>query len=236
MALAAAMTTPASALTLDAPVGLSLAQPAYTQNGLSNATVLIVRHAEKPGFGPGLSDAGDMRALAYAQYFKSLAIGGAPVHIDSLVAASDTPSSARPRLTLEPLSQEMGVRIAQPCAETDVHQLVSWLRSRPQPGTTLIAWHHTKISKLLAAFGADPKSVLPGGRWPNDVFDQVVVLRFDAGGKLIPGQTRLLQEPNSVNNVVWKAMSHPTIRPFEPFLMQSAAVTPPKADEQLAAR
>lgn len=237
MVLAAAVTTPAMAMPPYAPMSLLPSASAQAVNGLSNATILIVRHAEKPDSGRGLSNAGDMRALAYASYFSNLDLSGAPVHIASLVAAIDTKSSARSRLTLEPLSEKMGMLISQPCAEKQVHKLVSWLRDQPgHVGATLIAWHHTKIAKLLAAFGEDPAAVLPGGHWPNDVFDRVIVLHFNAAGKLIPSDTKVVQEPNSVNNVVWKAMAHPTVRPFLPFLQQAEAAGGGAGDEQIAER
>ena len=43
-------------------------------NGLSDATVLIIRHAEKPPTGAGLSRAGEQRAQAYVQYFKDFTV------------------------------------------------------------------------------------------------------------------------------------------------------------------
>ncbi len=227
----AAMISPASALTLNASTGTPMVQPEQVQNGLSNATVIIVRHAEKTGYGKGLSAAGDVRAMAYVNYFKTFALNGEPMRINALVAAEDTKRSARPRLTLEPLSQQMGMNIHQPCTETAVHQLVDWLRARPAERTTLIAWHHTKIPMLLTAFGVNPENVLPKGHWPNDVFDWVVVLRFDSQGKLIPGATRMVQEPSSIDNVVWKAMSHPTIQPLGKFLQQASAQDSSTGDE-----
>lgn len=210
----AAMMSPASAMTLNAPASDSIVTPAPASNGLSNATLLIVRHAEKTGYGSGLSSAGDMRAQVYASYFRNFSLDGAKLRIDTLVAATDTDNSARPRLTLEPLSLETGMDICQPCPDHAVGQLVQWLKQQPAHQTTLIAWHHTKIGKLLAALGADPTAILPHGRWPEDVFDWVVALKFDAQGKLIPAATQIVREPAAVNDAVWKAMAHPSIRPF----------------------
>jgi hypothetical protein len=183
-------------------------------NGLSDATILIVRHAEKPGEGAGLSTAGEMRAEVYANYFRHFSMDGTPVRINELVAAEDTDASSRPRLTLEPLSAEMGVTINQPCPDHAVKTLVDWLKQRPAHQTTLVAWHHTKIGKLLAALGADPATLLPKGRWPDDAFDWVVALRFDHEGNLIPGSARIIREPRTVDDVVWSVMDHPTISPM----------------------
>ena len=207
----AALVTPATAA---APRFLHGNTALPCTNGLSDATILIVRHGEKPGEGTGLSPAGEMRAQVYAEYFRHFTMNGTPIRIDQLVAAEDTDSSSRPRLTLEPLSLEMGMRIDQPCPDHAVTTLVDWLKQRPAHQTTLVSWHHTKIAKLLAALGADPAALLPDGRWPNDRFDWVVALRFDHEGKLIPGSARIIAEPAAVDNVVWATMSHPTISPM----------------------
>lgn len=208
----AALVSPAKAASSDFVRG-GLAMPA--PNGLSDATVLIVRHAEKPSDGTGLSPAGVMRAQIYARYFSNFSMDGTPLQITNLVAAEDTSKSDRPRLTLEPLSEETGMVINQPCADHAVKSLVEWLKSRPAHQTTLVSWHHTKIGKLLAALGADPQALLPDGRWPNDAFDWVVALRFDHDGKLIPGSAHIIQEPAAVDNVVWAVMDHPTISPMQ---------------------
>ena len=71
---------------------------------LANAVILIIRHAEKPDQGAGLTVAGQQRASAYPSYFSRVLIDGHPVHLDHLIAAADTPHSQRPRLTLTPLS------------------------------------------------------------------------------------------------------------------------------------
>lgn len=227
----AAMISPVSARTLTAPMSGSLMAQAPAANGLSNATLLIVRHAEKTGYGDGLSAAGDMRAQAYASYFSNFELDGTKLRIDNLVASTDTRKSARPRLTLEPLSLETGVEIVQPCADHAIGQLVEWLKRQPADQTTLISWHHTKMAKLLAALGVNAATLLPQGRWPDDVFDWVVALKFDAQGKLIPSETQIVREPASVNDVVWQVMAHPTIRPF---YVQERPSTP--AYSQLAER
>jgi hypothetical protein len=186
------------------------------QNGLSNATILIVRHAEKPSHATDLSPAGQMRAEVYAQYFRHFELDGRPVRIDALVAAEDSEKSSRPRLTLEPLSVETGMPINQPCPDRAVAVLLAWLKQRPADQTTLVSWHHTKIAKLLAALGGDPAEFLPNGEWPDDAFDWVVALRFDQEGHLMPGASRVIHEPARVDNVVWSVMSHPTISPLAP--------------------
>ena len=62
----------------------ALAQSAV--NYLSNNTVLIVRHSEKPESGAGLTPAGEARALSYAKYFEPFQEQGLSISVDSLYA------------------------------------------------------------------------------------------------------------------------------------------------------
>src|SRR4051812_6839108 len=77
---------------------------------LSNATILIIRHAEKPEHGTGLSPEGEARAQAYARYFQSFRVKAEPLRLDYLVAADDSEHSQRSRLTLEPLAGAIGLK------------------------------------------------------------------------------------------------------------------------------
>lgn len=193
----------------------SPATAAHAAGDLSGATIFIIRHAEKTGIGQGLSPAGAIRAEAYAAYFENLTLDGRKIRIDSLVASTDTEKSARPRLTLEPLSGATGMPIIQPCSSGDVDGLVTWLKAQPAGETFLISWHHSKIERILTALGVSHKALLPDGRWPSDFFDWIIALRFDQAGHLLPGGAKLLHEPMSVDNVVWSAMGHPTIHPAQ---------------------
>ena len=38
---------------------------------------------------------------------------------------------------------------------------------------------------MLRALGADPKQVIPNGKWPEDVFGWLIQLRYDSDGHLI---------------------------------------------------
>ena len=157
------------------------------ESGLAGATLLVVRHAEKPTTAGdrGLSAVGDARARAYADYFRHLEIDGAPVHVGALLASADTDESARPRLTLEPLAKATELTVETPFANKQVKDFANWLQAGPPRGTVLIAWHHGKLAKLLAQLGADPTTLLPDGAWPEDVYDWLVVLRYDGAGRLV---------------------------------------------------
>jgi hypothetical protein len=164
--------------------------------GLANATVLIIRHAEKPANGPGLSPAGEARAKAYAGYFRRLKLDGAPVRINALIATADSDESRRERLTLEPMSRITGLPIQQPFENRAIKGLVNWLDHGPPQRDILLAWHHGKVPQLLAELGVDPSTILPGGRWPSDVYNWLVMLRFDRNGAVMPGLCRLVREPS----------------------------------------
>jgi len=162
--------------------------------GLREVTVLIVRHAEKVDHGNGLSAAGEQRAAAYARYFDPLQLDGETLLPQRLVATSDSKASARPRLTLTPLSARLSLPIEQPFADDQVDELVKSLRKQNQAPIVLIAWHHGHIGKLIDAFGGNVKDLLGTKSWPEDVYNWLVVLRFDDHGKLIESHSERVQE------------------------------------------
>ncbi len=167
---------------------------ARNPNALRNAVILIVRHAEKPESGMDLTPAGVQRAAAYTNYFRKFAIDSKPLHLDCLFAAADSKNSHRSRLTLEPLSQSLGLPLDLRYADKQAGELAGELQARPHGQGILIAWHHGQIPALIAGLGGDPAKLLPGGQWPDDVFSWVIQLRYDAEGRLIPGETKCIHE------------------------------------------
>lgn len=161
---------------------------------LSNVTILIIRHAEKPDNGPGLSSAGEARATAYVRYFRDLRLDSGPVQLDYLVAAEDSEHSQRSRLTLEPLSQALGLKPDLRFQSRRPQDLARELRTHAHGRTILICWHHGEIPELLRELGASPESLLPGGQWPARAFGWMLCLRYDEQGRLIPNQSRRLKE------------------------------------------
>jgi hypothetical protein len=172
----------------------SLALAADAQDGPKDAVVLIIRHAEKPDSGRGLSPSGQQRADAYKDYFQKFAVDSKPLRLDAIFAAKDSKESDRPRLTVEPFAKAAKLRVDSHFSSSHSADLAAALREKEQGKRVLISWHHTDIPDLLRALGAKPESLLPRGRWPDPVFDWVILLSYDQDGHLIPAGTRRINE------------------------------------------
>ena len=157
---------------------------------LSDATIFVIRHAEKPKDGTGLTPEGEKRALAYADYFPSLRVNKQPLKLEHLFATADSKNSMRPRLTLEPLSRALKLPLDLRFEAEDFKALAEEVRTKDHGKGLLICWHHGSIPELLAELGVNPKQLLPGGDWPDDVFNWVIELRYDASGRLMPKHTK----------------------------------------------
>jgi phosphohistidine phosphatase SixA len=157
---------------------------AETSTALSNATILIIRHAEEPSKGDGLSSRGTARAQGYVEYFKNFTIDGKLVKIDHLFAASDSSNSRRPRLTLEPIAQALGISIDSQFKSKDFLTLAQKIETLPQSSNVLICWHHSDIPNLIGALGADAEKLLPNGKWPGKVYGWLIQLRYNEKGNL----------------------------------------------------
>lgn len=175
-------------------VSAASAAPSVAKSGLSNAVVLVIRHGEKPAEGDQLAPAGVRRAQAYVGYFKRYKIDGRPLHLDAIFATADSKNSARERLTAAPLAKSLGLKLDQRYANKEYGELADDLRAHSYGHEILICWHHGHIPDLLEALGADPKRLLPGGKWPNSTFDWLVEIHYDANGRPIPGQTKVVHE------------------------------------------
>lgn len=184
------------------------AQPPQDGNSgaLKNAVILIIRHAEQPADGNGLSAAGEARARAYVNYFKNFTVDGQPLKLDQLFAAKDSSNSHRPRLTLEPLANELGLKIDSRFKNNQFSQLIDDIQNRPHGTNILICWHHGNIPQLLRALGVDPNTLLRKGKWPNDEYDWLIELRYDENGHLL--ESKRINENLSSDN----SNSHAALR------------------------
>jgi len=171
--------------------GAPLAARAHDKDGetgsdaLKNAVILVIRHAEKPDRGAGLSPMGEQRAGLYVNYFKSFSVDSRPLKIDYIFAAADSAGSHRPRLTVEPLAGALGRTIDSRFKDKEFERLAAEIRARPHGRHILICWHHGEIPQLLRALGADADSLIPKAKWPEQVFGWVIQLRYDDNGRLV---------------------------------------------------
>ena len=146
-------------LALPAPAPAKDKEKDKGDKGLKNAVVLVIRHGEKPDKGQELSKAGKERAQAYVKYFENYTVDSQPFKPDYLFAAADSKDSQRPRLTLEPFSQAVGLKIDARFECTKNQELADAIKKKPAGKQYLICWHHTEIPHLLSALRADPGSV-----------------------------------------------------------------------------
>jgi hypothetical protein len=149
---------------------------------LHNTTILLMRHAEKPGdsHNPDLSPAGFARAKELAKYIPK-EFGRQP---DFIFATSDSKHSSRPRETVEPLSKESGVPVETPYADKDFDKLAHDIENDPKYAGKfiVIAWHHGEIPNLADSLGA-PEGTYPNP-WPDDRFNHILEFQYGAhGGK-----------------------------------------------------
>jgi len=187
----------------------AFAQPLQNGNSsaLKNAVILIIRHAEQPAEGNGLSAAGEARARAYVNYFKNFKVDGRPLKLDQLIAAKDSSSSHRPRLTLEPLATDLSLKIDSRFKNNQFSQLIDDIQNRPHGTNILICWHHGNIPQLLRALGVDPNTLLRKGKWPNDEYDWLIELRYDENGHLLESK-RINENLSSDNSNNHAALRH----------------------------
>jgi hypothetical protein len=163
---------------------------------MSALTILIIRHAEKPGEnwpGPGLTEDGEkdkeslvirgwQRAGAWAALFGA-GLGGthypAPqvIYAAKLGASDDLIDglSRRPAETIWALAPRLGLMPIESIAKGEEEKLVEQVLERS--GVVLVSWEHNAIiSDILPRIPVIKDSQLPA-HWPGQRFD--VVLRFD---------------------------------------------------------
>ena len=150
--------------------------------------MLLIRHADKADNGDGLSPAGVARAHAYIDYFKNFKLGSMPVKLDAIFASADSTSSHRPRLTVEPLAQALGLAVDTSFKNKEYQRLVDSLRAGQGSKSILVCWHHGELPALLHALDADPNALLPDGRWPEDEYRWVIALHYGHEGQLLTAQ------------------------------------------------
>ena len=160
----------------------ALSQAAFA--GPKDATVLLIRHAEKSLDTKELTPAGEARAKAYVAYFQNYQVQGKPLKLTAVYCTTDSKKSHRTRATVEPVAAALGLKVDSHFENKDFASMAADLEAHHSGENVLVCWHHGHIPKLLQALGADPATLLPGGVWPEDKYDWLIELRYDADGKL----------------------------------------------------
>jgi broad specificity phosphatase PhoE len=174
--------------------GSALLVVADAQEGPKNSVVLIIRHAENPANGHGLSPRGEQRAKAYKNYFLNFTVDSKRLEPGVILVADDSKHSHRPRLTVEPFAKAAKLPIDSRFDNKQPTDLGAELRANHQGKVILVCWHHGQIPAVLRALGAAPETLLPNGKWPKTVYDWVIMVSYDENGRLIPESTRRISE------------------------------------------
>jgi len=166
-------------------------------SGQPPATILLIRHGEKPETGIHLSPAGVERAKAIPKLFGG-AGAAAPHNLpkpDLLFATHVGKNSNREVETIIPLSAALGLPISHDIMDKDFATLAKELLSGRYAGkVVLVAWHHGSLPAFAKALGAVP----PYDPWPDTQFDRVWRIDY-VGGKakltdlpqgLMPGDSK----------------------------------------------
>ena len=172
----------------------TLTLAADSENGPKDSVVLIIRHAENPASGRGLAPRGQQRAEAYKHYFKKFTVDSKRLRPDAIFAAKDSKQSQRPRLTVEPFAKAAKLQIHTRFSSNQSAELAAVLCATEQGKRILISWRHGNIPDLLRALGANPETLLPHGKWPDPVYDWVILLSYDQDGLLMLTSTRRINE------------------------------------------
>ncbi len=175
-----------------------------------SATILMVRHAEKPDKGTGLAPTGRQRALAYPSYFESYSPdhGSPPLKIDYIFAAANSDASCRPQLTIMPTAVALNLPIDDATADDDYADLAKQIRHGSQyaDSVLLICWHHGKLLDLAAELGVARHKLPREATWPKtwpggpppagtpDVYGWMLVIVSDAHGEIDTSRTRCINE------------------------------------------
>ena len=181
-------------------------QPGFAQDGAAKqalagkSTVLLVRHAEKPAQGTGLTPEGERRAEAYVDFFTHYRLAGQPLRVDALFAARDSENSMRSRLTFTPLSHALKLPLDTAYEGKNFAALATRLRGGEYRGkTVLVCWKHGEILALAEAVGASPARLPASARWPakwpDGEFRWVLQIVRDESGAMDPARTLCIANP-----------------------------------------
>jgi len=183
-----------------------------SETAAEGGLVMVIRHGEKPdGTEPGVDAQGNaddssltatgwQRAHALADLFDpasgQLRPGLARPTVIYAAGANDDGEGLRPRETVAPLAQRLGVTVNTDYGKGDEKALVK--HAIAQPGPVLICWQHEELPDMAAAFPHVTPN--PPKDWPDDRFDVVWTFTRTAHGWQFAQLPELVlpQDKNSV--------------------------------------
>jgi phosphohistidine phosphatase SixA len=152
--------------------------------------IILMRHADKTDdpYNEDLSDAGAARAEHLVTYIPQTF--GKP---DYIIATAHSKHSNRPRETVAPLANALGMKVQHDFENDDFEDLVDEIFSNPEyKGKTLvICWHHGNLPAIAALLGA-PRGSYPDP-WPEDAYNIILDFRYDSNSGTPPTVTRVVE-------------------------------------------
>ena len=186
------------------------------------ASVVLIRHAEKPDIGAEVSQQGCERAYALPAFFQQDPVVnqfGKPVAYFAQRPKGDT-SSLRPVQTLAPSASAAQLPVSAPVVRDDFLTLVQQLLSSPEfeGKTVVVAWEHNVIPQFAGALGLKDSSTPTG--WPGSVYDQAWIITFLADRVALSIEPEhVLPGDNPKGNDDWKGPAG--VDPHPPILTDS---------------
>ena len=152
--------------------------------------IILMRHADKTDDpeDEDLSEAGHTRAEHLATYIPQTF--GKP---DFIIATSHSKHSNRPRETVQPLADALGMHVMHDFENRDFADLIQEIFDDPDyKGKTLvICWHHGNLPAIAALLGA-PAGSYPDP-WPDDAYNLVLDLQYDPNSGSPPTVNRVIE-------------------------------------------
>lgn len=158
--------------------------------------IMLIRHAEKPEDENdlGLSPRGWQRAGALVRFFAPVDAAAVRRHIEQpghvfAARATDEHPSPRPRLTVEPLAEELGLQVDERFSASEPVEHVAQVL-RLLSGPVVVSWRHNELPALANALLGREEAPT---RWPDNRFDLVwVVHRTPTGWSFTQVPQRVL--------------------------------------------
>jgi broad specificity phosphatase PhoE len=213
LVVSAVLAACATAAPSSTPTATAAPAPSAAAGAPIGTIVMVIRHGEKPdGSDPGvdadgkkddssLTATGWQRANALADLLDpasgQIRAGLARPAAIYAAGANDDGEGKRPRETVAPLAERLGITENNDYGKGDEEKLVDEVIT--QPGPTLICWQHGELPDIASAF--PDVTPTPPDDWPSDRFDVIWTFTRTADGWHFAQLPELLL-PNDQNTVI----------------------------------